>query len=414
MCLPSSRISLLSSVPRRFQPPRSGRTRKGWTVAAGVLAATFVLLGTRQASANAPQFVAALTGRAADEWQAACATATTIGTACDTTICGAKITIEPGGNPLVRNLVVNDTTYNLHDVATNPVDLAAAALLNSLCAAGGGDPFVAGVGSFAVQSGQIESFMLRSESQVSAGRVPGSVLRVGGAYERGSGSTNGFLLPVSYERNVSDTQFFSIHGSFLYGTRGSGATQADGRGVPGMHQYGVTLTPAYGMEMSKGTSTYALGGYVPIAYSKASLVDAGQTFSAYAMGIGGIGTLTTQRNKTTLSGGLAFAGRKTGGAFTLPVTALVRAVHPLSTMFDGYGSLSYGNDPVGAKTGLLTIAAGAAAGKTEFGIRGFLGSDYKAVLLGFTYTQELEGSFAIEKPAEEPAEKPAEPAPPAK
>ena len=47
---------------------RVRRKRLWWAV---------VLLGAREARANAPEFVAALTGKAADQWQAACATATT-------------------------------------------------------------------------------------------------------------------------------------------------------------------------------------------------------------------------------------------------------------------------------------------------------------------------------------------------
>ena len=86
----------------------------------------------------------------------------------------------------------------------------------------------------------------------------------------------------------------------------------------------------------------------------------------------------------------------------MQITALVRADHPLWSAVDGYASLSYGYDPFGAKTGMLTLATGCAVGKTEFGLRGFVGGDYAAVLLGFTYHQELEGSFAIERAPQAP------------
>ena len=379
-----------------------GRGRRRVAAWLGAGAGVLVLFCAGEARANAPEFVAALTGRAADEWDKECATATTVGDPCDTTICGVNVTIEPGGDPNNRVLDLNGNTYNLHDTATDRVDLAAAALLNAVCSVGGGDPFAAASGSFAVQNGQIETFMARGGvagvAQVRTGMVPVSILSLGGAYERGSGSSNGFHLPFSYARNLSSTQFMAVSGSLFYATRGSGDTQPDGGEVPGLSQVGFALTPSFGMEMDRGKSTYAFGGYVPIAYSKASLKDTDESFSAYGVGVGGIGTMTTKAGKTDVAGGLALAARKTGGAFTLPATGLVRAIHPISTVLDGYGSLSYGYDPVGAKLGLLTIGAGAAMGDMEFGLRGFVSSDYNAVLLGFTYHQELEGSFALEKP----------------
>lgn len=127
----------------------------------------------------------------------------------------------------------------------------------------------------------------------------------------------------------------------------------------------MSLTPSVGLETRKGKSTYALGGYVPITYSKATLEGSDATFSAYAVGAGGVGTLTTCSGRTSLNAGIALAGRKTGGAFSLPATVLGRAVHPLSSLFDGYGSVSYGHDPIGSKVGLLALAAGVATGKWE-------------------------------------------------
>lgn len=375
--------------------------------AAGFVAACLVLF-PRVASANAPEFVAALDGRASDEWDAECATTTTVGDPCDTTICGADITIEPGGNPTQRNLVINGTTYNLHDVTTERIDLAAAALLNAICASGAGDPFAASAGSLGTQAAQIETFMTRARStwgsRTEVVSIPVSVLSVGGAYERGSDSSNTFLVPFAYARNLSDSLFMNVSGSFLYGLRGGAAATTATQGeVPGVRQWGLSLTPSMGMEKRRGNSTYAFGGYLPIAYSSTSVEDSDQGFTAYGVGAGGIGTLTTQAGKTNLNAGLALAGRKTGGAFSLPATALVRAVHPLSVLFDGYGSVSYGHDPIGAKAGLFSVSAGATAGKYELGARLFLSPGYNAVLIGFTWHQELEGSFAIQKPAEAPA-----------
>lgn len=381
---------------------------------AAACAAAVVLLGAREARANAPEFVAALTGKAADQWQAACATATTTGSACSTTICGAEIAIDPGGNPTSRNLLINGTQYNLHEVTTNRTDIAAAALLNALCSAGGGDPFVASAGSFALQGQQIEAFTARAGARYGAraagGQMPVSVLSVGGSYERGAGSSNGFLLPISYARNLSETQFVNLSGSLVYATRGEGSPQPDGRVVPGLRQLALALTPSYGMEKRRDDLTFALGGYVPISYASASVVGTDQSLSSYSLGVGGIGTATAQVGGAVLSGGAAFSARKTGGALTVPITALVRAVRPLSVLFDGYASINYGHDPVGAKTGLLTVAAGVSSGNTELGLRGFLGGDYRALLLGFTYRRELEGSFAIQKPAD-PEPRPADPAP---
>ncbi len=400
--------TMRSSVPTflTVRPSPQGARRTRVAVATGATA--LVLLCAGEASANAPEFVAALTGRAADQWENDCANATITGDPCDTTICGVNVTIEPGGDPNTRILEVNGKSYNLHDTATNRVDLAAAALLNAVCSVGAGDSFAAASGSFAAQNAQIETFMARGGvsgvAQVRAGTVPMSVLSLGGAYERGSNSSNGFHLPFAFAKNLSQTQFMNISGSLFYATRGPGDTQPDGGEVPGLSQFGFSLTPSFGMEMDQGKTKYAFGGYVPIAYAKASLKDTDESFSAYGVGIGGIGTMSTQLGRTDVSGGLAFAGRKTGGAFALPVSGLVRAVHPVSTMLDGFGSVSYGNDPVGAKLGLLTLGAGVATGEMEFGARAFLSGDYTAVLLGFTYHQQLEGSFALKKPPEEPVE----------
>ncbi|MBK8998680.1 MAG: hypothetical protein IPM35_23405 [Myxococcales bacterium] len=373
-----------------------------------------VLAVAERASANAPEFVAALDGRAADEWQAECATATTTGTPCDTTICGANITIEAGGSPTQRNLEINGHTYNLHDVTTERIDLAAAALLNAICASGPGDPFVATAGAFGIQRLQIEAFMARARSTRGRGGIeivtlPVSAISVGAEYERGSDSSNAFIVPVSYARNLSDTLFMSVSGSFLYGLRaGADPTPATGGSVPALRQWGFDLTPSVGMEKRAGRATYAVGGYLPVAYSKTTLEDSDVGFSAYAVGAGGIGTLTAPAGNTTLNAGLALAGRKTGGAFSVPGTALVRAVHPLSLLIDGYGSLSYGHDPVGSKAGLFAVAAGVGFGKYQLGARGFLSPGYSAVLIGFSFHQELEGSFAIERPPEDgSAEKPA-------
>lgn len=376
----------------------------------GVIAAILVLAITREAGANAPEFVAALQGRAADEWKAECATATTVGDPCDATICGANVTIEPGGSPTQRDLVINGYTYNLHDVGTERIDLAAAALLNAICAAGAGDPFAAAAGALGTQTVEIEAFMRRVQASsrprsggamdVATVDLPVSVLSVGGAYERGSDSSNAFLLPFSYARNLNDSQFMRIAGSFMYGFRaGAESTPATGGSVPSLTQYALSLTPSFGMEVRKGKSTYAVGGYVPMAYSHATLEDSDVGFTAYAVGAGGIGTLTSQAGRTSLNAGVALAGRKTGGAFSLPATVLGRAVHPLSLLLDGYGGVSYGHDPVGAKAGLLGLTAGVAAGKWEAGMRGFVGAGYNAVLLGFTVHQELEGSFAVQRPA---------------
>ena len=382
--------------------PRKARRPHG---AVAVSATLLVLLCAGEAKANAPEFVAALTGRAAEEWENECANATITGDPCDTTICGVNVTIEPGGDPNNRTLEVNGKSYNLHDTDTDRVDLAAAALLNALCSVGAGDSFAAASGSFAAQNVQIETFMARGGAagvgMVRAGTVPVSVLSLGGAYERGSNSSNGFHLPFAYARNLSRTQFMNVSGSLFYASRGPGDTQPDGGEVPGLSQLGFSLTPSFGMEMDQGKTKYAFGGYLPIAYAKASLKDTDESFSAYGVGVGGIGTVNTQLGRTDVAGGLAFSGRKTGGAFSLPVSGLVRAVHPVSTMLDGFGSVSYGHDPVGAKLGLLTLGAGVATGEMEFGARAFLGADYSAVLLGFTYHQQLEGSFALEKPPEE-------------
>lgn len=269
------------------------------------------------------------------------------------------------------------------------------------------DPFVATAGALGTQRLQIEAFMTRARSaQVSGSAgiwtLPVSAISIGAEFERGSDSSNAFILPVSYARNLSDTLFMSVSGNFLYGFRaGADPTAATGGSVPALRQYGFSFTPAVGMEKRSGRSTYAVGGYLPVAYSKTTLEDSDVGFSAYSVGAGGIGTLTTPAGNTTLNAGLALAGRKTGGAFALPATALVRAVHPLSTLIDGYGSLSYGHDPVGAKAGLLAIAGGVSFGSYELGARGFLSPGYNAALIGFSYHRELEGSFAIQRPADD-------------
>lgn len=376
-----------------------------YRISIGFLCAFSVLATAGRARANAPEFVAALSGRAADEWQAECATATTVGDPCDATLCGANIKLEPGGVPTQRILEINGQSYNLHDVGTQRIDLAAAALLNAICAAGPGDPFVAGAGALGTQARQIEAFMTRARSSYAnagapAVSLPVSMISVGAAYERGSDSSNAFVLPVAYQRNLSESSFMNVGGNFFYGFRaGAGATAATGGSVPALQQYGFALTPSLGMERRIGRATYAFGGYLPVAYSRTTLEDTDAGFSAYAVGAGGIGSFTTLAGSTTLNAGLAVAGRKTDGAFSLPGTALVRAVHPFSALLDGFGSLSYGHDPVGGKAGLFSLAAGAAFGKYEAGLRGFLSPGYNAVLIGFSYQQELEGSFAVQRPA---------------
>ncbi len=339
----------------------NGLLRTPWT--AGISAAAALLTVAPQALAGAPEFEAALTGRAADEFASVCPGATTVGAACDGTICGAKVTLDPGGVG-DRNLTLNGSTYNLHD-ATQPIDINAASLLNAMCSVSAGDPFMAGGGAIAMQNMQVEAFIansgfVRSSGQVSA-VVPGPTLSVGGAYERGS-DTNAFLIPVNYAKNLSDKSFFNLQGNFLYGSRTK------------LSQYGFNLSPAVGMEFRKPTTTYAVGGFLPIAWSKASLADTDASFSAYAVGAGGIGTVTAMVGKTQLSGGASVSARKTGGSLATPMTIVAHAVHPLSAVVDGFATASYGNDLAGSGAGYFALGGGAALGKSQLGVRGFFGS----------------------------------------
>lgn len=332
-----------------------------------------------------------MSGRAKEQWDSACPNTFTTGSACDATLCGTKVTL-PTGPAVSRPLNINGTDYDLHD-ANQPIDVNAAALLNAICSVGAGDPFMAAGGSIAMQNAQIESFIansgfLRSGGQVTS-IVPGPSLSVGGAYERGS-DTNAFLIPVNYAKNLSDKHFFNLQGNFLYGSRTK------------LSQYGFNLSPALGMEIRKPTATYAVGGFIPIAWSKASLADTDASFSAYAVGAGGIGTATTMLGNTQLSGGASVSARKTGGTLASPLTIVAHAVHPLSTAIDGFATASYGNDLAGSGAGFFSLGAGAAFGKSQLGLRGFFGSGYTAVMLGFVWRTELEGSHALQKPPEEP------------
>lgn len=357
---------------------------------ASPLAASAILLFAPSASAGGPEFYAHLTGRAKSEWDSACPDAFTTGAACDANVCGTKVTLSAG--PAVsRPLSINGTDYDLHDDVDQPMDLRAASLLNAICSVGGGDPFMAAAGSFAMQNAQVEAFManaglLRTEGQVTA-VLPGPTLTIGGAYERGT-DTNAAVLPVAYAKNLSDKHFLNVQGSLLYGKRTD------------LSQFGFNISPALGYEMRKPKTTWGFGGFVPLAYASASLVDTDAKYSAYTVGLGGIATVTTLSGRTVLSAGMSASARKTSGTAASPITIVGRAVHPLSVVADGYATASFGTDPLGSGASMFSMGAGAAFGNKDFGLRGFIGSAYKAVLLGFTWRMELEGAHALQRPAE--------------
>lgn len=135
------------------------------------------------------------------------------------------------------------------------------------------------------------------------------------------------------------------------------------------------------------------------------MIDA--TFNSWALGAGGIGTATCVVGETALTGALSVAGRYTSSGGALPFTGLARVVHPFSWLLDGFATVSYGMDPFAAKSGFFSAGGGIAIGKVELGYRGFFGSEYTAHLFGVTYRQELEGSYAIQRPPpDEPKEQP--------
>lgn len=345
----------------------------------------------------------ALSGRARDEYLAACGDATS-GNACASSVCDRDVTLDTGIPGADRNLSVDGVVFNIHDTA-QPVDVAAAELLNTLCSFAPGDPFAAAQGSLGTQMLQLQSFARHSAfglrpGEVAPGAAPGapgaapvvvtavpvSVLSVGGAFEKGT-DTTGFHLPFAYARNLSATQFLNVAGGLSYASREE------------MTQIGVSLTPAYGYLKRDGTTRFGFGAYVPLSFATTSISTIDDGYTSFAFGGGAIGTLSLKFSETTLSGGLATAARPTDTAFTVPTTSLVHVQHPVSLLVDLFAMASYGLDPASSGTGYFIGGAGAAIGKWEVGYRGFFGSDYVAHVIGVETRIELEGSFALEQPS---------------
>lgn len=209
------------------------------SVVAAALASAAVLLAAKAAVAGVPAFEQVLTGRAKDEYFNLCPDASTVGAACSGKICGQDIAMDPGGNPLVRNVTINGTAYNMHD-PTGTTDVAVAALFNTVCGTGNGDPMAVAAGAIGMQIENMEAFSRAAAFHRMGwqpeGLVPGSMISVGGIYERGTG-TNGGILPVSYSKNLSASSFINVPAAFSYAHRENAG------------QYGISVSPAYGFDI---------------------------------------------------------------------------------------------------------------------------------------------------------------------
>ncbi len=334
-------------------------------------------------AAGVPEMEDLLVGRARDEYFGSCPDASTVGAACQGTICGADFTLDPGGGPGPRVMTIDGTAFDLHST-TAPVDLSVADLINARCS----DALLASAGPTALHSSLLAEVSRRIGTARGAhGR---SEIAVGGALELGP-DTKGVQLPFAYARSLSPTLFANATGSFAYASR------------PESSHVALAALPSIGTIVESPSVGLAFGAYAPLSFASTTFggIDDGRT--TLVGGVGGIGTFETDLGRVGLAGGLAAAGRFSDAGATVPVTATVTATHPLAVLVDAFAAASLGLDPLNSGTTVGIVGAGVAVGDFDIGYRAIFATGYLAHVLGATFRKELEGSFAVAPPPAEPA-----------
>ncbi|HMR10360.1 MAG TPA: hypothetical protein PKA88_31500, partial [Polyangiaceae bacterium] len=337
------------------------------------------------ARANVPEFEDALRGRARAEYFEVCPTASTVGSACTGTVCGKTITLDPGGNAVLRNIDIDGQVFNLHSPQNKP-DLAVADLLNAQCD-----------GSFAATSDVIamQDMLIADVAQrASLQQVAPSVLRGGLFYERGSDNNAG-VAPFSFAQDLSRSQFLHLSGALSYASR------------PDASQVGLSLMPSWALKMDSPRLKYGIAAYAPLHVAHASIAVIDESVTQWAAGVGGIFTGSTLLKQTGVHGGVAVAARQTHSTTTLPASVLARVTHPVSLLVDIFASGAYGLDPLNAGTGFADLRAGAALGEWEVAYRALLGKGYTAHVIGFMYSYELAGQAVLDEAPAAPTPAPA-------
>lgn len=381
-----------------------------------VAAAAGSLVLPRTAAAGLPQMEDALVGRANEEWFARCPDGSTTGVACQGSVCGVDFALE--GAALQRFITVDGTAWDLH--AGNGEDLAVAGLLNAVC----NDTAAVFTGPLGMQNVLGQDFgrlslnrLLPSLGQrlgvdaaalpettkganpLGTGRGmvtadPGPLLGLGGAVELGSSGYYSFMVPVSYAHSFSRDAFANVNAAISHAILPEGGFTK------------LNALPSYGVLGGDQRFNWGWGAYAPIdvAYTSISVID--YSLTAFDVGVGSIGVASALIGRTQVAGGAVVDVRYSSAAGTqLPMTALVRALHPIS-IIDAFASLSIGSNPIHAGTTTMLARLGAEWGQWEFGYQLGIGTGNVSHMIGFMHRQRLRRTEMLERPATEPTRPP--------